>query len=72
MTVVNLTVCSLLLEPRTQDSQGGPDDEDGDGEEQVSTHSGGEEEEAGVEEEEMSQWRGPGMWTNYRSAARFL
>ncbi|XP_034541737.1 zinc finger protein ZFPM1 isoform X2 [Notolabrus celidotus] len=46
-------------EPRTQDSRGSPDDEDGDGEEQVSTHSGGEEEEAVAEEEEVSHWRGP-------------
>ncbi|XP_029290029.1 zinc finger protein ZFPM1 isoform X2 [Cottoperca gobio] len=42
--------------PRTQDSRGGPDDEDEDGEEQGPTHSGEEEE---GEEEEVLQWRGP-------------
>ncbi|XP_029992386.1 zinc finger protein ZFPM1 [Sphaeramia orbicularis] len=47
-------------EPRTQDSRGGPDDEDKDGEEPVHpTHSGGEEEEDGEEEEEVLQWKGP-------------
>uniref|UniRef100_UPI0037E8FDD0 zinc finger protein ZFPM1 n=1 Tax=Semicossyphus pulcher TaxID=241346 RepID=UPI0037E8FDD0 len=46
-------------EPRTQDSRGGPDDEDEDGEERGSTHSGGEEDEEGAEDEEVSHWRGP-------------
>ncbi|KAK2918304.1 zinc finger protein ZFPM1 isoform X1 [Channa argus] len=45
-------------EPRTEDSRGGPDDEDEDGEERCPTHSSGEEEE-GDEEEEVLQWRGP-------------
>ncbi|XP_028286301.1 zinc finger protein ZFPM1 [Parambassis ranga] len=47
-------------EPRTQDSGGGPDDEEAEGEEPGVAHSGGEEEEEGEEEEdEALQWRGP-------------
>ncbi|XP_070686360.1 zinc finger protein ZFPM1 [Pempheris klunzingeri] len=46
-------------EPRTQDSRGGPNDEEEDGEEQASTHSSGDEELDGVEEEKVLQWRGP-------------
>ncbi|XP_044048281.1 zinc finger protein ZFPM1 isoform X4 [Siniperca chuatsi] len=48
-----------IKQPRTQDSRGGPEDEDRDGEEQGPTHSGDEEEEEGEEEEEELQWRGP-------------
>uniref|UniRef100_A0AAQ4QRJ0 Zinc finger protein, FOG family member 1 n=1 Tax=Gasterosteus aculeatus aculeatus TaxID=481459 RepID=A0AAQ4QRJ0_GASAC len=55
-----------VQEPRTQDSGGGPDEEDKDGEEPGLSHSGGEdeededeEEEEEEEEEEASQWRGP-------------
>ncbi|MEQ2167076.1 hypothetical protein GOODEAATRI_000517 [Goodea atripinnis] len=46
-------------ESRTQDSGGGPDDEDGEGEEHAPTQSGGEEEDEGDEKEEVLQWRGP-------------
>ncbi|XP_031141205.1 zinc finger protein ZFPM1 isoform X2 [Sander lucioperca] len=49
----------IAREPRTQDSRGGPNDEDEDGEEQGPTHSGGEEVEEGEEEEEVLQWSGP-------------
>lgn len=51
----------LCPEPRTQDSRGGPDDEDE--EERCPTHSGaGDEEEEGEEEGEALQWRGPGEY----------
>lgn len=56
-----MTVCVVYAEPRTQDSRGGPDDKDEDGEEQGSVHSGREEQEEGAEEEEVLQWRGPGQ-----------
>ncbi|XP_073328003.1 zinc finger protein ZFPM1 isoform X2 [Pagrus major] len=46
-------------EPRMQDSQGGPDNEDEDGAEQGLTHSSREEQEEGTEEEEVLPWRGP-------------
>uniref|UniRef100_A0A667ZT91 Zinc finger protein, FOG family member 1 n=1 Tax=Myripristis murdjan TaxID=586833 RepID=A0A667ZT91_9TELE len=46
-------------EPRTQDSQGLPDDKDRDGEEKGPTPSAGEEEDEGEEEEEVLRWRGP-------------
>ncbi|XP_072242838.1 zinc finger protein ZFPM1 isoform X2 [Leuresthes tenuis] len=46
-------------EPRTQDSGGGPDNEDCEGEDRAPANSGGEDEENGEEEEEASQWRGP-------------
>lgn len=45
--------------PRTNDSAGGPGDEDEEGEEPRPTHSDREEEEDGEEEEGASPWRGP-------------
>lgn len=63
----NVNVCVVCAEPRTQDSQGGPDEEDEDGEEQGSVHSSREEQE-GSEEAEVLQWRGPG--TNHSQLTR--
>lgn len=51
-----------------QNSRGGPDDEEEDGEEQGSTHSGREEDVEGLEEEEALQWRGPGQCAHRGSA----
>lgn len=51
----------MYAEPRTQDSQGGPDEEDEDGDEQGSVHSSREEPEEVLEGEEMLPWRGPGQ-----------
>ncbi|XP_069384614.1 zinc finger protein ZFPM1 [Paralichthys olivaceus] len=45
-------------EPKTQDSRGGANNEDEDGDERGRRHSGGEEDEEGEDEEE-AQWRGP-------------
>lgn len=59
-----MTVCVVYSEPRTQDSRGGPGDEEEDGEEQGSTHSGGDEEVEGVEEEKVLRWRGPGQYAH--------
>ncbi|XP_026168201.1 zinc finger protein ZFPM1 [Mastacembelus armatus] len=46
-------------EPKTQDSLGGPSNEDEDRDEQGPIDSGGEDEEEGEEEEETLHWRGP-------------
>jgi len=51
----------LCSGPRTNDSAGGPGDEDEEGEEPRPTHSDREEEEDGEEEEGASPWRGPGQ-----------
>lgn len=52
----------MYAEPRTQDSQGGPDEEDEDGDEQGSVHSSREEPGEVLEGEEMLPWRGPGQY----------
>lgn len=51
----------MHAELRTQDSRGGPDDKDKDGEERASEHSDREEQEEGAKEEQVLQWRGPGQ-----------
>lgn len=51
----------VYAEPRTQDSQRGPDEEDEDGDEQGSVHSSREEPEEVLEGEELLSWRGPGQ-----------
>ncbi|XP_030282429.1 zinc finger protein ZFPM1 isoform X2 [Sparus aurata] len=48
-----------IKQPRMQDSQGGPDNEEADEAEQGLTHSSREEQEEGTEEEEVLPWRGP-------------
>lgn len=51
----------MYAELRTQDSRGGPDDKDKDGEERGSERSDREEQDEGAEEEQVLQWRGPGQ-----------
>lgn len=58
---VNVFFMCVYAEPRTQDSQGGPDEEDEDGDKQGSVHSSREEPEEVLEGEEMLPWRGPGQ-----------
>lgn len=66
----NVNVCVVFAEPRTQDSRGGPDEEDEDGEEQGSVHSSREEQEEETEEAEALQWRGPGTNHSQLTGAR--
>lgn len=53
----------LCTEPHSQDSRGGPDDEDQAVDEQAPIQSGEEEEDEGEEETERRQWSGPGQCT---------
>lgn len=50
----------MVAEPRTRDSQAGPNIKDEDGEDQDSAQSSREELDDGVKEEEVLQWKFPG------------